>query len=65
MERLFFSPNSGEDQKKGTLFSPNSRGDLRSDEHWRQTFGGDADDDHTQIIGGIYPPISPGFGTPE
>ena len=27
--------------------------------------GGDADEDHNQIIGGIYPPpSSPGFGTP-
>ena len=77
----FFSPNSGEDQKKkekkvfikkGTLFSPNSRGDLRSDAHHSQINGGDADVYHTQIIRGdtvkllgrIYPPSStPGFGT--
>ena len=26
---------------------------------------GDADVDHSQIIGGIYPPSLPGFGTPE
>ena len=43
---LFFSSNSGEDQKKvftknGTLFSPNLSGDLRSDA------------DHSQIIGGM------------
>ena len=25
---------------------------------------GDADVDHSQIIGGIYPPIPSGFGTP-
>ena len=58
--------------KNGTLFSPNSSGDLRSDAHRSQIFGGDADEDHTQIIGGdkvkllggIYPPIPPGFGTP-
>ena len=57
----FISPNSGEDQKKvftknGTLFSSNSSGDLRSDAHQSQIIGGDADEDHTQIIGGIYPP---------
>ena len=46
-----------EDQKKvftknGILFSPNSSGDPRSDAHQSQTIGGDADVDHTQIIGG-------------
>ena len=54
-------------------FSPNSSGDLHSDAHRSQIFGGDADEDHTQIIGGdtvkllggIYPPSPPpGFGTP-
>ena len=74
----FFSPNSGEDQKKkvfirnGTLFFPNSgehqkpkqkkvftrnrtlflSTDLRSDAHQSQIIGGDADEDHTQIVGG-------------
>ena len=74
----FFSPKLGEDQKKvfsnnGTLFSPNSSGDLRSDAHQSQIIGGDADVDHTQIIGGdavkllgdISPPSPPGFGNPE
>ena len=56
----FFSPISGEDQKKvftrnGTLFSPNSSTDLRSDAHQSQIIGGDADKDHTQIVGGICP----------
>ena len=54
------------------FFSPNSSRDLRSDAHQSQIIGGDADVDHTQIIGGdnvkllgrIYPPITPGFGTP-
>ena len=46
------------------FFSPNSSGDLHSDAHWSQIFGGDADEDHTQIIGGIYPPIPPGFRRP-
>ena len=54
------------------FFSPNSSGHLRSDAHQSQTIGGDADVDHTQTIGGdtskllgrIYPPIPPGFGTP-
>ena len=72
----FFSPNSGEDQKTKKkpspemehLFSPNSSTDLRSDAHQSQIIGGDADDDHTQIVeeiqsnylGGYIPP---GFGT--
>ena len=68
---------SSEDQKKRSspkmehLFSPNSSGDLRTDAHRSQIFGGDADEDYTQIIGGdtvkllggIYPP-SPGFRHP-
>ena len=53
------------------FFSPNLSGDLRSDARRSQIIGGDADEDHTQIIGGytdkllgeIYPPIPPGFGT--
>ena len=53
------------------FFSPISGGDLRSDAHQSQIIGGDADVDHTQIIGGIesnywgrYIPPSPlGFGT--
>ena len=68
----FFFPNSGEDQKKKKrssqkmehFFFPNSSGHLRLDAHQSQIFGGDADVDHTQtigggyseIIGGIYPP---------
>ena len=54
------------------VFFPNSGGDLRSDAHQSQIIGGDADVDHTQImggksqiIGGIYPPSPPGFGTPD
>ena len=35
----------------GTFFSPKSGGDLRSDAHQSQIIGGDADVDHTQIIG--------------
>ena len=38
------------------FFSPNSSGDLRLDAHRSQIFRGDADEDHTQIIGvDIYP----------
>ena len=56
-----FSPNSDEDQKTKKrsspemehIFSSNSSTDLRSDAHQSQTIGGDADDDHTQILGGI------------
>ena len=55
-----------------TLFSPNSSTDLRSDAHQSQIVGGDASEDHTQIargdavklLGGIYPPIPPGFLAP-
>ena len=61
-----------EDQKKRSspkmehCFPPNSSGDLRSDAHRSQIIGRDADEDHTQIIGGIQsnywgdisPPIS-------
>ena len=57
----FQESKSSEEQKKvftknGTLFSPNSIGDLRSDANQSQIIRGDADVDHTQIIGGIYPP---------
>ena len=64
----FFSPNSGEDQtlffpeftwrpkKKKKVFTRNGTlflsADLRSDAHQSQIIGGDADEDHTQIIGG-------------
>ena len=34
------------------FFFPNSSGDLRSGAHQSQIIGGDADVDHTQIIGG-------------
>ena len=59
------------------IFSPNSSGDLRSDTHQSQIIGGNADVDHTQIIGRIHsiywgryipqfpPPTPPGFGTPD
>ena len=70
----FSSPNSAEDQKKRS--SPKMehffRGNLGSDAHQSQIFGEDADEDHTQIIGGdtvkllegIYPLIPPGFRHP-
>ena len=54
----FFSPNSGKDQKRKGLrrewniFSPNSSTDLSSDAHQSQIIGGDAGEDHTQIVGG-------------
>ena len=39
------------------IFSPNSGEDLHSDAHQSQIIGGDADEDHTQILGGdISPP---------
>ena len=34
------------------FFSPNSSTDLRSDAHQSHNIGGDADKDHTQIVGG-------------
>ena len=54
------------------FLSPNSGRDLRSDPHQSQIIGGDADEDHTQIIGGDtvkllggnIPPSLPYFGTP-
>ena len=42
--------------RNGTLFSPNSSTDLRSYAHQNQIIkiiGGDAGEDHTQIVGGI------------
>ena len=57
MEHIF-SPDSGEDQTKkkvfisnGTLFLSRPT-DLRSDAHQSQIIGGNADEDHTQIVGG-------------
>ena len=38
------------------FFPPNSSRHLRSDAHQSQIIGGDADVDHIQTIGGIYPP---------
>ena len=54
------------------FFSPKSSGDLRSDAHQSQLIKGDADEDHTQIIGGdtvkllggYIPLIPPGFRHP-
>ena len=51
------------------FFSPNSSTDLRSDAHQSQIIGGDASEDHTQIVGGdtvkllreYIPPIPPDF----
>ena len=47
--------------KSGTLFSPNSSGDPRSDAHQSQIIEEDADVDHTQIIGGGYSQIIVGY----
>ena len=54
------------------FFSSNSSGDLRLDAHQSQIIGGDADEDHIQIIGGMQsnywgeyiPSIPPGFRHP-
>ena len=64
----FFSPNSGENQKKKRSwarvehFFPQIYAQLYT--HSNYWGGGDADVDHSQTIGGIYPPIPPDFGTP-
>ena len=39
------------------FFSPNSSRDLCSDAHQSQIIRGDADEDHTQIIGGDISPL--------
>ena len=46
------------------LFSPNSSGDLRSDARQSQTIMGDADVDHTQIIGEDISPHPPRVSAP-
>ena len=63
-----------EDQKKvftrnGTPFSPISSTDLRLGAHQSQIIGWDANEDHTQIVGGIQSKywgenIPPGFRHP-
>ena len=59
LDHNFFQVSKlSEEQKKDlhqkwNTFSPNSSGDLRSDAQQSQIIGGDADVDHTQIIGGI------------
>ena len=50
------------DLKMEHFFSRNSSGDLRSDAYQSQIIEGDADEDHTQIIGEDISP--PGIGTP-
>ena len=70
LDHNFFQVSkSSEDQKKvftknRTLFSPSSNGDLRSDAHQSQIIGGDADEGHTQIIGGITVKLLGGYVTP-
>ena len=46
------------------FFSPKSSGDLGLDSHQSQIIAGDADKDHTQIIGGISPPHPPRVSAP-
>ena len=67
----FFSPNSGEDQIKtkkkvfirnGTLFLNTY---LHSDAHQSQIIGGDANKDHTQIVGGIQSNYCGGYIPPS
>ena len=66
----FFSPNSDEDQiekglhQKWNTFCPNSSRDLRSDAHQSQIVGGNADEDHTQNVGGHISLLSPRVSAP-
>ena len=46
------------------IFSPNSSTDLRSDAHQSQIIGGDADEDHTQIVGGYTVKLLGGYIPP-
>ena len=75
--RLFFSRIQERTKKRSSpkledFFSSNSSEKQRADAGQSQIIGGDTVVDHTQIIGedtvkllgGIYPPISTGFGTP-
>ena len=48
--RIQMKTKKGLHQKWNTFFSPNSSTDLRSDAHQSQIIGGDADEDHTQIV---------------
>ena len=80
LDQDFFQVSElSEDQKKKkfftrneTLFPSNSSTDLRSDALQSHIIGRDADEDHTQIVGGdtvkllggISPPIPPGFRHP-
>ena len=47
------------------FFSPNSGADLRSDAHQSQIIGGNADVDHTQIIGGDTAKLLGGYIPPS
>ena len=47
------------------FFSPNSSTDLRSDAHQSQINGGDADEDHTQIVGGYTVKLLGGYIPPS
>ena len=54
LEHDFFQVSKlSKDQKVEHFFSPSSG---EQSAHQSQIIGGDADEDHTQIIGGIYPP---------
>ena len=50
--------------KNGALFPPSSSENLRSDAHQSQIIGGDADEGHTQIVGGITVKLLGGYVTP-
>ena len=65
VSKLSEDPKKRSSPKLEGFFSPISSENQSSNADQSQTIGGgDADVDHTQFTGGIYPPSPPGFGTP-
>ena len=63
---LFFPQIQVKTKKRSSSkFSPNSRAGLRSHAHQGQIIGGDADEDHTQIIGGDAVKLLGGYPPPR
>ena len=71
-ELIKWRPKKKSSPEMEHFFSPISSSDLRSDAHQSQTIGGDADEDNSQIVGGIesnywggyIPLFPPCFSTP-
>ena len=64
-ERGYSDQNKRSSPEMENFFFPNSSTDLRSDAHQSQIVGGDADEDHTQIVGGGYSQIIGGYIPPS